>query len=113
MQIHESLNDRVGMAGDYTRIGLVHCCMRNYKEALGYHGKARAIDEELNDRVGMAVDYTDIGNIMLKIGDNKEALKSLYNALRIFQELEKKTGYHYPRIEDIQGQISYLKQYDK
>ena len=58
--IFEGLDDRVGMAKNYTNIGVVLSNMGNNKEALDYHKKALEIEERLNDRVGMAKDYTDI-----------------------------------------------------
>ena len=40
LRISEELNDRVGMARDYTNIEAVLSNMGNYQEALVYHNKA-------------------------------------------------------------------------
>jgi tetratricopeptide (TPR) repeat protein len=53
--IFEELEDRVGMARDYTNIGFILQHIGNNKEALDYLNKALEIDEELDDRIGIDV----------------------------------------------------------
>jgi tetratricopeptide (TPR) repeat protein len=52
MQIHEDLNDRLGMAKDYNNIGLVYSDMGNYKEALKSFSDALTILQELEKETG-------------------------------------------------------------
>ena len=40
LEIHEDLNDRVGMGRDYANIGNGLKNMGNYQQALDYHNKA-------------------------------------------------------------------------
>ena len=55
LAIHEELQDRIGMAGDYINIGNVLDKQGNYDQALDYHNKALAIHEGTsNDRVQTA-----------------------------------------------------------
>jgi tetratricopeptide (TPR) repeat protein len=87
LAIDEDLNDRVGMARDYTNIGNTLSDMGNYQQALVSHNKALAIDEDLNDRVGMARDYTNIGNTLSDTGNYQQALVSHNKALAIDEDL--------------------------
>ena len=73
-EIDESLNDKVGMAKDYTNIGIVYYNLGEYHKALDYHNKAREIHESLNDKVGMAKDYGNIGLVYYNMGDYDKAL---------------------------------------
>jgi len=108
LKIHEELNDRVGMAKDYTNIGNVLGSMGKLPDALYSFNKALNIHEELNDRVGMATIYYNISFILSKTS-NDEALKSLYNALAILQEFERENGYRHPVMDKVNNRISYLK----
>ena len=61
LEIHQALEDRVGMAKVYTYMGLVYHNKGQMDDALQYHKKALEIDESLGDRVGMAIDYGYMG----------------------------------------------------
>ena len=53
-EIDESLDDKMGMAKDYSNIGIVYYYKGDYPKALEYHTKALEIDESLNDMVDIA-----------------------------------------------------------
>ena len=52
LAIHEELNDKVGMAGDYTNIGNVLSIMGNHKEALESFSKSLEILQEFEKKTG-------------------------------------------------------------
>ena len=92
LAINEELNDRVGLANDYSNIGNVLRNMGKYQEALDSHNKALKIHEELNNRVGLAGDYNNIGLVLDDMGRLQEALDSHNKALRIHEELNDRVG---------------------
>jgi tetratricopeptide (TPR) repeat protein len=92
LAIDKELNDRAGLARDYSHIGTVLDNMGNYKEALNYLDNARAIHEERNDKVGMAADYSHIGLVEYNRGNYKEALECHKKSLDIDQELGNRDG---------------------
>jgi tetratricopeptide (TPR) repeat protein len=102
------LNDKVGMARDYSSISDVLRNMGNYHEALDSYNNALKIHGELNDRVGMANDYYNI-SFVLSETSKEEALKSLNNALTILQEFERVKGYRHPLMDRVNSRISDLK----
>ena len=87
LSIDEELNDRVGLAGDYTNRGVVLANMEKLQEALESYNEALNIDEELNDKVGMAADYKNIGIVLGLMGSLQEALENHNKSLEIHDEL--------------------------
>lgn len=102
---HEKLNDKIGMARDYTNIAMVLNSMGNHQEALDFNRKSLTIFEELTDKVGMAQRYRSLGDIYYSIGNFKEAIESFSKSLTILQDFEEKTGYHDPSIEILQNNL--------
>jgi tetratricopeptide (TPR) repeat protein len=90
--VHQELNDRVGMAVDYSNIGIALNKMGNYQQALDYHNKALEIDRELEDTIVMAADYANIGLVFDNMGRLEEALDSHIKALEISEQLNFKEG---------------------
>jgi tetratricopeptide (TPR) repeat protein len=101
LEIHESLNDRVGMGGDYTNIGLVLSDMGDNQRALEYHNKSLEIREGLNDRVGIASNYHDISLDYDALNRRADAVESINKGLSILSEFEEKSGYHHHLIEEL------------
>ena len=87
LTIDEELNERVGIARDYTSIGIVLRNIGNYQDALQSYNKAVKIHEELNDRVRMARDYSSIGDVLRKMDKPREALYIHNKAVKIHEEL--------------------------
>jgi tetratricopeptide (TPR) repeat protein len=92
LAIHQKTNDKVGMAQDYTYIGVAYRYKGLYDEALEYHKKALAMHEELNDRVGMAVNYGRIGLVYSSKGFYDKSLEYLLQSLKIREELKDNVG---------------------
>ncbi|MDF0682657.1 MAG: tetratricopeptide repeat protein, partial [Candidatus Nitrosocosmicus sp.] len=102
-EIHESLNDRLGMSRDYNNIGLVYSDLGDYPKALEYHNKARDIDERLINRDGnktmsdshsndswlalvndyLVNDYVNIGLTLDSLEDYHKAIEYYDMALKI------------------------------
>jgi tetratricopeptide (TPR) repeat protein len=118
LAIDQELNDRLEMAGDYRLemardyrlIGNVLYNQNDYGEALNYYNKSLEIHQELNNRLEMARDYHNMGFALHNQDKSQQALQYLEKAKVILQELEKKTGYHYPRIDLIQQRISQIEE---
>ena len=111
LEIHEELNNRVGMAADYTNMGIVYHIKGQYDDALTYYNKGLEIDEELTDRVGMAVDYTNIGYLHLAKKDKEKAKEAGRNVSRVKDEFERDTGTEHPlknRIDKLLSSINEL-----
>ena len=92
LEINAELNDKVGMARDYSSIGIVLRDMGNYQQALDYNKNALEIHTELNDKVGIGRDYGDIGIVHYKMGNYQQALDYLNSALEIRTELNERVG---------------------
>ena len=65
LEIHQALEDRVGMAIDYNDMGRVYYNKGQLDDALQYHKKALEIQEALGDWIWMAA--TNYGNMGLGI----------------------------------------------
>ena len=102
LEIDEELNDRLGMAINYARIGEVYRDKGLYEEAINYHKKALVIHEELNDRVNLALDHHLLSLIYIKKKMEKETNEALGNAFRIMDDFKKVTGYRHPFVDTVE-----------
>ena len=92
MTIHEDLNDRIGVAGDYENMGSFLGDMGSHDESLVFYKKALDIYEELT--VGgtilykeMAGVYANIGVTLERMGNHETSLDYRKKAMTIHEDL--------------------------
>ena len=73
-------------------IGNVHQRMQNYKEAISYFQKAKAINLKIKDSVSLAVDYNGLADAFQYLHKNDSSIVYFQKANHLFKKL-KKIGY--------------------
>ncbi len=69
LSIDSELQDKTGIAADYSEIGIIYHETKKYPEALVYDFKALAIHNEQEDKQGIANCLGNIGNIYTDEGN--------------------------------------------
>lgn len=94
LRIREELNDKKGIAGSFSNIGIVYFMQENYGSALENYFKALAIKQEMKDT--MDVHYSNmlmnIGGVYEKTGKLRESLDMHYRCLSIKLLIDDKRG---------------------
>ena len=118
LEIHQALEDRVGMAIDYGYMGLVYHHKGQLDDALQYHKKALEIHQALEDRVSMARAYGNMGLVYYSKGQLDDALQYHKKALEIDESLGDRVGMAIDYndmglVYDSKGQLDDALQYHK
>ena len=79
-----------GMAGSYSRIGIIYDDKGDYPKALDNYFRALQINEELNNQRGIYSQFNNIGLVYHKQSDYPQALNYYFKALKILKEQGKK-----------------------
>jgi serine phosphatase RsbU (regulator of sigma subunit) len=106
------LNKIKSVCTAYNTLGLIHCDMGNYAEALKNHFAALKLEEDLKDDYRIAQSYNNIGNVYGYQGYYKEALEYFLKSLHIQEKIKDEEG-----MADARNNIGlvyyYMGNYDK
>jgi len=92
LNIHEAIEDKMGIAMSYNNIGYVYRNMTDLPKALEYYTKSYDFYEKIGDKQGMATSYNNIGYTYNIMGDKPKALEFYTNSLNIKEEIGNKRG---------------------
>ena len=92
LEILESLNDSIGIAGSLNNIGSIYYYMVNLDKTIEYFERARIIFENLNDFEGIAVAHNNIGEVFVIQEKYDLAISNLQKSLIIRSQLNDTHG---------------------
>ncbi len=97
MELSQSVNDLVGVAGSLNNIGILYFEQGDYPKALEYHQRSLVMRQRSGDRKGEAASLNSIGEIYEANGDHAQALTHTEQGFALFG-----------KVNSFQGQASSL-----
>jgi tetratricopeptide (TPR) repeat protein len=104
-------NQALGLAKVYTNVGNLNCRREQYRDALMYHSKARALFEQLKDWHALAMSYLNVANSLAftdqfdeadKVYNDAEELAAKLNMQNLFMQARYNKAY----LKFLQGRHS-------
>jgi tetratricopeptide (TPR) repeat protein len=88
VRIYNELNDKIGLGGCHTALGIAHGRLGAYAAAREEFGEALKHFEKAADPVNTALVLNNLGVTLLRVGDWEAAEKRLRESLRITERLD-------------------------
>ena len=92
LKIYGEINDKSGIAGSLSNIGIIYNNQGNISKALEYYEKSLKIQQEIGDELGIANSLNNFGDIYSYKGDFSSALEFHQKSLKIREAVDDKTG---------------------
>ncbi len=100
LKLRQKINDKKGVAGTISNLGILYSARGIYAKALEYNFLSLSISEEIGDRTTQSTTLNNIGVVFWNQGDYTKALEFFFKTLKIKEELNdlKGAGFIYNNI---------------
>jgi class 3 adenylate cyclase len=99
MELSQSVNDLVGVAGSLNNIGILYFDQGDYPKALEYHQRSLLIRQRSGDRKGAAASLNSIAEIYEMKGDHEQALSYTKQGFDLFGKVGSEHGQAFSLLE--------------
>src|SRR5262249_14728882 len=111
LNLFQRLEDRKGVSGSLTNVGLIYSVLGQNKKALDYYERALAVTDE-SDPAGLATLLGNLGGLSLRLGQADAAIRYFTRSQEIEGTRGDRKGYSMA-LDGLAQAYSYIRQFDR